>query len=103
MRDDLDVLIHFNPALELHPKAKNIWYIQNAYPKETYAGGTIGVFNQYRPRLRRFSVHEREADAQVRPARSCRSRPSPSCSSRSPARNMPARCRSSAMTFAGRR
>jgi spore maturation protein CgeB len=44
--EELDVLIHFHPALELHPKVKNILYLQNAFPKEKYSGGTIGVFNK---------------------------------------------------------
>lgn len=41
---NLDVLIHFHPNLTLHPQAKNIYYLQNAFPKEDYIGGTVGVF-----------------------------------------------------------
>lgn len=49
LRDsNLDVLIHFHPNLELHPKAKNILYHQNAYHKEQYRGGTVGVFEEVR-------------------------------------------------------
>ncbi len=47
---DIDVLIHFHPNLELHPKAKNILYHQNAYHPEEYPGGTVGIFAQARER-----------------------------------------------------
>ncbi|WP_088241111.1 glycosyltransferase [Calothrix rhizosoleniae] len=51
MMDDLDVVIHFNPFLDLHPTAKNILYLQNAFPKEAYPGGTVGVFHQIKDRF----------------------------------------------------
>jgi Uncharacterized protein conserved in bacteria len=51
IEDKLDVLIHFNPHLELHPKTKNILYLQNAFPKEDYPGGTVGVFHQVKARF----------------------------------------------------
>lgn len=43
---DLDVLIHFQSGLELQPGIKNLLYLQNAYPKEKYEGGTVGVFQR---------------------------------------------------------
>lgn len=44
IEEELDVLIHFFPGLEFHPQSKNVLYLQNAFPKERVAGGTIGVF-----------------------------------------------------------
>ena len=49
--EELDVVIHFNPSLELHPKAKNILYLQNAFPKEEHPGGTVGVFERVKSPL----------------------------------------------------
>jgi spore maturation protein CgeB len=51
-RDDLDVVIHFYPMLDLHPSAKNFFYLQNVFPEEHYpgAGGTVGVFRQAQSR-----------------------------------------------------
>lgn len=49
--EELDVVIHFNPYLELHPKAKNILYLQNAFPKEEHPGGTAGVFQRVKERF----------------------------------------------------
>jgi spore maturation protein CgeB len=46
--DNIDVLIHFNPYLDIEPNTKNILYLQNAFPKEHFPGGTVGVFNQVR-------------------------------------------------------
>jgi len=43
-----DVVIHFNPFYAPHATAKNIMYLQNAFPSEHYEGGTIGVFNKAR-------------------------------------------------------
>jgi spore maturation protein CgeB len=51
MMDDLDVVIHFNPFIDKHPTAKNILYLQNAYPKEDYKGGTVGVFNYFKDKF----------------------------------------------------
>ena len=51
MRSDLDVLVHFYPTFELHPSAKNVYYLQNAFPPETYSGGTVGVYNQVKDRF----------------------------------------------------
>lgn len=48
---ELDVLVHFNPFLETHPQCKNILYLQNAFPKSSYEGGTIGVFNVIKHRF----------------------------------------------------
>src|SRR5262245_43011188 len=48
MRNDLDAVIHFHPWTQLHPKAKNIYYLQNAFPPEMFEGGTVGVFNKVR-------------------------------------------------------
>ena len=44
--EPIDVLIHFNPHLELHPKAKNVLYLQNAFPATDHPGGTVGVFQR---------------------------------------------------------
>lgn len=49
--DNLDVLIHFNPYLDLLPNTKNILYLQNAFPQEQYPGGTVGVFNQVKTKF----------------------------------------------------
>jgi spore maturation protein CgeB len=49
--EELDVLIHFNPFLELHPKVKNILYLQNAFAKEKYPGGTSGVFQEVKSKF----------------------------------------------------
>lgn len=43
-----DVVVHFNPFFEPHPKAKNIMYLQNAFPPDQFEGGTVGVFNSNR-------------------------------------------------------
>ena len=43
-----DVVIHFNPFYSPHASAKNIMYLQNAFPPEQYEGGTVGVFNKAR-------------------------------------------------------
>lgn len=44
----LDVVIHFYPMLELHPSARNIFYLQNVFPEEHYpgVGGTQGMFRR---------------------------------------------------------
>src|SRR5437867_13430806 len=39
--DPLDFLIHFNPFLKLHDKAKNVLYLQNAFPESRYNGGFV--------------------------------------------------------------
>ena len=52
--DDLDVLIHFNPFLDTHRKAKNVLYLQNAFPPSDYPGGTAGVFRQVQSRFAGF-------------------------------------------------
>lgn len=46
LRDDLDVVIHFNPFLEICSKAKNVLYLQNVFPEPRWKGGTIGIFNE---------------------------------------------------------
>ena len=51
---DLDVLIHFNPFLDLHDKARNILYLQNVFPESHHAGGTVGVFRQVQSRYAGF-------------------------------------------------
>lgn len=51
INEPIDVLIHFNPHLELHPKAKNILYLQNAFPKSGHPGGTVGVFQRAKERF----------------------------------------------------
>jgi len=56
----LDVLIHFNPFLELHEKTKNVLYLQNAFPESSYAGGVLGVFQQVRNRFSGFVFTSRK-------------------------------------------
>ena len=56
----LDVLIHFNPFLELHENAKNILYLQNAFPESRYKGGVLGVFQQVRNRFSGFVFTSRK-------------------------------------------
>jgi spore maturation protein CgeB len=51
MVDDLDVLVHFNPFLSPHPRARNILYLQNAFPPDAYPGGTKGVFDRVKGRF----------------------------------------------------
>ena len=51
IEEPIDVLIHFNPHLELHPSVKNILYLQNAFPKSDHAGGTVGVFHRAKERF----------------------------------------------------
>jgi hypothetical protein len=46
IESELDVLIHFTPFGRIHDGVKNLLYLQNAFPPESYPGGTIGVFNQ---------------------------------------------------------
>jgi spore maturation protein CgeB len=45
------VAIHFNPFLDLAPGIKNILYLQNAFPREIHAGGTVGVFKSVSSRF----------------------------------------------------
>jgi spore maturation protein CgeB len=47
---DVDVVIHFHPDLETHPRARNFLYLQNAFPAEMFDGGTVGVFQRARER-----------------------------------------------------
>ena len=47
----LDVLIHFNPYLDIHTKVKNILYLQNAFSEEHHPLGTLGVFNAVKDRF----------------------------------------------------
>ncbi len=51
IEEPIDVLIHFNPHLELHPKVRNILYLQNAFPKSGHPGGTAGVFQRTKDRF----------------------------------------------------
>lgn len=52
--EPLDALIHFHPELELQPGTKNLLYLQNAFPKEHYPGGTAGVFSRVKDRFDGF-------------------------------------------------
>jgi spore maturation protein CgeB len=54
IHEELDVLIHFSPFLELHEKTKNVLYLQNAFPESVYRDGTVGVFRQTRNRFSGF-------------------------------------------------
>ena len=49
-----DAVIHFNPFLDVTTGVKNILYLQNAFPKEAYPGGTVGVFESVRSRYDGF-------------------------------------------------
>jgi len=51
IEDALDVLIHFNPFLSLHPGARNVLYLQNAFPAADHQGGTAGVFARVQERF----------------------------------------------------
>lgn len=44
MSPDLHAVIHFWPGMDPHPTAKNIYYMQNVFPADKFAGGTVGVF-----------------------------------------------------------
>lgn len=50
----VDAVVHFHPELPLHPAAKNVLYLQNAFPREMFAGGTEGVFSRVRDRFDGF-------------------------------------------------
>lgn len=49
--DDVDVVIHFHPDLETHPRARNYLYLQNVFPAEMFEGGTLGVFQRCKDRF----------------------------------------------------
>ena len=49
--DEMDARIHFNPFLPLHPRARNVLYLQNAFPPDAYPGGTKGVFDRVKDRF----------------------------------------------------
>lgn len=61
INEQIDVLIHFYPFLELNDKVKNILYLQNAFPNASNPAkwlyptdlhiGTEGVFNQVKNRF----------------------------------------------------
>jgi len=49
INEDLDVVIHFHPNLKLYEKGKNVFYIQNAFPKTSEnPEGTLGVFKCFK-------------------------------------------------------
>lgn len=50
----LDVLIHFTPFADIVPGIRNILYLQNAFPPESFAGGTVGVFTTFREKFDAF-------------------------------------------------
>jgi len=48
----LDLAIHFHHDQELYRHAKNIYYLQNAWPRNPlWPNGTMGVFNDYKARF----------------------------------------------------
>lgn len=49
--DDVDVVIHFHPDLETHPRARNYLYLQNVFPAELFDGGTVGAFQRAKSRF----------------------------------------------------
>lgn len=51
LENNLHVVIHFNPFLDLHATVPNILYLQNAFPKEFHPGGTVGVFESVQMRF----------------------------------------------------
>ncbi|MBP0014396.1 MAG: glycosyltransferase family 1 protein [Roseofilum sp. SBFL] len=51
IEEDLDVLIHFNPFLDLQENTKNFLYLQNAFSKKNYPRGTVGVFKQVKSKF----------------------------------------------------
>jgi spore maturation protein CgeB len=54
IREQLDVLIHFNPFLEIQENVKNVLYLQNAFPEPVYKDGVLGVFRETRSRFSGF-------------------------------------------------
>lgn len=50
----LDIVIHFDPFIAPHPRAVNILYMQNAFPRPQYPDGTQGVFRAVREKFRGF-------------------------------------------------
>jgi spore maturation protein CgeB len=52
--DNLDVLIHYNPFLDLDNKTRNILYMQNAFPESKYPGGVTGIYRQVKDRFDGF-------------------------------------------------
>ena len=48
---DVDLVIHFHPDLEGHPRARNFLYLQNVFPAELFDGGTIGMFHKVKHRF----------------------------------------------------
>ncbi|MCL5125095.1 MAG: glycosyltransferase [Deltaproteobacteria bacterium] len=50
----LSCLIAFNPFLERSEQTKNILYLQNAFRRDHWEGGTAGVFNSVRDRFDGF-------------------------------------------------
>ncbi len=49
--ESLHVAIDFNPFLESNHNVKSVLYMQNAFPQDTHAGGTVGVFESQRDRF----------------------------------------------------
>jgi spore maturation protein CgeB len=54
IQDPLDVLVHFNPFLEIQENTKNVLYLQNAFPESVYKDGVLGVFRQAQSRFSGF-------------------------------------------------
>ena len=53
-RDDINAVIHFNLLADRWPRVKNILYMQNVFPPETWPGGTLGTFDQHKHKYDHF-------------------------------------------------
>lgn len=53
-RDDLDVVIHFNPHLKPCGGGKNVLYLQNVFPKPHWKDGTVGIFSECKSKFDGF-------------------------------------------------
>lgn len=65
--DSLHVIIHFNPFLEPQPGVRNVLYLQNAFPRENFPGGTIGVFEAVQSRFEGYIFTSQALMAACRP------------------------------------
>jgi len=53
-RDDIDAVIHFNLLADRWPNVKNVLYMQNVFPPESWPGGTLGTFDQHQHKYDHF-------------------------------------------------
>jgi spore maturation protein CgeB len=53
-RDDIDAVVHFNLLADPWPNVKNVLYMQNAFPPESWPGGTLGTFDLHKDKFDHF-------------------------------------------------